>query len=135
MSGALGGVAHTPGLPEVSALVCRDYVESRGQAEPKAGNERIREANPGEIDLREPSKKRQDVGLRGEEMSGCVGQRRCRPWPNLPRRFHLEPWPDGRLERAHEPVSDQPRPCGTAPPASSSERALTHRLHRLQVDA
>ena len=47
----LRGLAHSPGLPQMTALVGGDDVQAGGQAEAHASNERIRESHASQVQV------------------------------------------------------------------------------------
>src|SRR5438034_3507296 len=133
--GSLCRLSHTPGLPQMTPLVCGDDVQPRREAESDAANEWIREAHPREIDAGVRPQKRPHVMLRGNERRDGVAECRRRPRPDGARRLRLEAGVHRWFEKPHEPSADRTRPCGATPLATIAQRSSGRWLHRREVDA
>src|SRR4029079_18779283 len=97
------------------ALVGGEHVQSRGETESNAPDERVREAHAGEIDVRVAAQKCTDAGLRVEKGRQRVVELGRRPRTNRPRGVRLQARAHGRFEIAHEPATDRARFGGTPP--------------------
>src|SRR5687768_2836448 len=106
-------LTHSPGLPQMTPLVCGDDVQSRRKAEPDSTNEWIREAHSREIDIGVRPKKRPYLILRGKEHRDCVVECWRVPRPDGARRLRLEAGFHRWFEKLHEPAADETRLCGT----------------------
>lgn len=71
-----GCLTDSPGLPQVTPLVCGDDVQPGGEAEADSANEWVREPHAREIDASVGAQKRSHLFLRGQERRERIAQGR-----------------------------------------------------------